>query len=166
MSRYGNRPMGLLARSVGGTIIEMWSPPEVMTACGLPNVSAGSPATCSKQYNSNLYEQLIKPLVPTNISAAFWYQGVCTRATHTHTHTQAHAQAMLFRTHWMYRVLPRGVAIGNPVCTFAFFHAHHSPINLPDFLFIAYAVAQASPTRVVMRPRATQPGTTPASFPG
>lgn len=86
MRRFGKRPMGLLKRSVGGTIIEMWSPPEVMKTCGLPNVSVGSPATCSHQFNSNLYEQQIKPLVPTNITAAFWYQGKPLSSFTTRTH--------------------------------------------------------------------------------
>jgi sialate O-acetylesterase len=81
-STHAKRPMGLFKASVGGTIIEAWSPPDVMASCGVKNSSAHIPSGCNTQKNSDLYLGMVKPAAPFVFSAAFWYQGEYERLQH------------------------------------------------------------------------------------
>ena len=68
-----NIPIGMLGSYEGGTNIEEWTNPAVMTS--IPDVlnaykvpSAGREAGC-------LYNAMIYPLLPYNVSGFIWYQG-------------------------------------------------------------------------------------------
>ncbi len=63
---------GLIQSAWGGTRIEPWTPPEALTACGVPpNVEEGAPHNS----NSYLYNAMIHPFVKHTIKGALWYQG-------------------------------------------------------------------------------------------
>ncbi|PRP75416.1 hypothetical protein PROFUN_15756 [Planoprotostelium fungivorum] len=58
-------PLGLLQATVGGTRIELWSPPGTQSNCygyDIPNFSS-------------LYNARIAPFIPQRIAAIIWYQG-------------------------------------------------------------------------------------------
>ncbi len=77
-SVFASRPMGLIQASVGGTIIEAWSPAAVARECGMPEAQSGGPTVCAAgpvQTYETLFDASIAPLVPMRLSAAFWYQG-------------------------------------------------------------------------------------------
>lgn len=70
------RPFGLIQASVGGTVIETWSPASVARACGIHGALDGGPSACaSAQKYAALYDAAIAPLVPLRLTAALWYQG-------------------------------------------------------------------------------------------
>jgi hypothetical protein len=65
--------LGLFKASVGGTIIEAWSPPDVMASCGVNHSAAHISSGCNSQKNSDLYLGMVKPAAPFVFTAAFWY---------------------------------------------------------------------------------------------
>ena len=70
------RPMGLFKASVGGTIIEQWSPvASVSQQCGFKNATPHATSQCAKQPFETLYDSMVKPFEPSSITLAIWYQG-------------------------------------------------------------------------------------------
>jgi sialate O-acetylesterase len=67
-------PVGLVSSSWGGTVIEAWSPLEVINECngtmGYPTVSSFDPNQWSGLYNS-----MIAPFKRMKFRAVIWYQG-------------------------------------------------------------------------------------------
>lgn len=71
-------PVGLIHTSVGGTRIELWTPPTAYQGiAGLENVAKAA-AGDRKLDNiriGGLYDPMVKPLAPFGIRGFIWYQG-------------------------------------------------------------------------------------------
>ncbi|KAK6169983.1 hypothetical protein SNE40_018485 [Patella caerulea] len=66
-------PIGLIASSWGGTLVESWSPPEAMSKCGAPITYGPQPGF--PRDPSVLWNAMISPFLPFTIYGAIWYQG-------------------------------------------------------------------------------------------
>ena len=64
-------PIGLIQTAWGGTIVEAWSPPEVMEECGVEDEGTND----SNNHNNYLWNAMIHPLLRMSIKGAIWYQG-------------------------------------------------------------------------------------------
>ncbi|CAF0867308.1 unnamed protein product [Adineta ricciae] len=77
----GERPIGLIASSVGGTPIELWMPPKALQDCGIPPddsvivKSWNFSSTETASNHSTLFNAMIYPFMRTVIYGAIWYQG-------------------------------------------------------------------------------------------
>lgn len=60
-----NVPLGLLVTSWGGTNIEMWSSPEVLSQCNVPAAAT----------DSVLWNAMVHPFLSMTIYGTLWYQG-------------------------------------------------------------------------------------------
>jgi len=58
-------PIGLVSSNWGGTRIQQWSSPTVLSGCSSPVASS----------DSELWNAMIYPLLPMSINGALWYQG-------------------------------------------------------------------------------------------
>jgi len=67
----GDIPFGLVDATWGGTIIEAWSPPEVMEACGITDEGTNN----EQNHNTYLWNGMIHPLLQMTVRGAIWYQG-------------------------------------------------------------------------------------------
>lgn len=71
-------PIGLIHSSVGGTRIELWTPPEAFKGiAGLEDVAkaAAGDRKLGDVRIGDLYDPMIKPLVPYGLRGFLWYQG-------------------------------------------------------------------------------------------
>lgn len=71
-------PIGLIHSSVGGTRIELWTPPEAYQGIeGLEDLAKA--AAGDRKFGDvrigGLYDPMIKPLVPYGLRGFLWYQG-------------------------------------------------------------------------------------------
>ena len=64
-------PIGLIQTAWGGTIVEAWSPPEVIQECGVADEGSND----SNNHNNYLWNAMIHPLLRMSIKGAIWYQG-------------------------------------------------------------------------------------------
>ena len=64
-------PIGLIDTAWGGTIIEAWSPPEVLLECGVEDDGLNQ----ENNHNVYLWNSMIHPLLRFSIKGALWYQG-------------------------------------------------------------------------------------------
>ena len=64
-------PIGLIQTAWGGTIVEAWSPPEVIQECGVEDEGSND----SNNHNNYLWNAMIHPLLRMSIKGAIWYQG-------------------------------------------------------------------------------------------
>ena len=64
-------PVGLIDATWGGTIIEAWSPPEVLEACDVADEGLDG----EHNHNNYLWNGMIQPLTHLSIRGALWYQG-------------------------------------------------------------------------------------------
>jgi len=64
-------PIGLIQTAWGGTIVEAWSPPEVMQECGVEDEGTNG----NQNHNSYLWNAMVHPLLRMSIKGAIWYQG-------------------------------------------------------------------------------------------
>ena len=64
-------PIGLIHTAWGGTIVEAWSPPEVIQECGVEDTGTDDAAN----HNNYLWNSMVNPLVRMSIKGAIWYQG-------------------------------------------------------------------------------------------
>ena len=64
-------PIGLIDSAWGGTIIEAWSPPDVMEECGVEDEGLNQ----ENNHNQYLWNSMIHPLLRFTIKGAIWYQG-------------------------------------------------------------------------------------------
>ncbi|CAF2873825.1 unnamed protein product [Rotaria sp. Silwood2] len=77
----GGRPIGLIATSWGGTIIEKWMPSEALHDCGISSSKAISLSSYDKTSktlssdNSQLFNAMIYPFTRMIIYGTIWYQG-------------------------------------------------------------------------------------------
>ena len=72
MARRGHAvPVGLIDATWGGTIIEAWSPPEVLEACDVADEGLDG----EHNHNNYLWNGMIQPLTHLAIRGALWYQG-------------------------------------------------------------------------------------------
>eukprot|EP00935_MAST-01C_sp_MAST-1C-sp1_P000171 g171.t1 len=60
-------PVGLIATTVPGTNIELWSPPEALTQCPNNTHALNNP--------SFLFNGMVAPLTSTSVRGFIWYQG-------------------------------------------------------------------------------------------
>ena len=66
-------PIGLIDTSWGGTIVEAWSPQEVLDECGVTDQGVdGQPGP---NHNIYLWNSMIAPLLRMTIKGSIWYQG-------------------------------------------------------------------------------------------
>ena len=63
-------PIGLIDSAWGGTIIEAWSPLEVMEECGVEDEGLNQ----ENNHNQYLWNSMIHPLLKFTIKGAIWYQ--------------------------------------------------------------------------------------------
>jgi sialate O-acetylesterase len=84
-------PIGLVSSSWGGTKIEQWSPPSVMSSCGV------SP----QSYDSQLYNAMITPLLKMTIKGALWYQGESNRGAASQYACMFPAMISTWRSQWV-----------------------------------------------------------------
>ena len=63
-------PIGLIDATWGGTIIEAWSPPEVLEACDVADEGLDG----EHNHNNYLWNGMIQPLTQVVIRGALWYQ--------------------------------------------------------------------------------------------
>ena len=63
-------PIGLIDSSWGGTIIEAWSPPEVIQDCGVEDEGINEDAN----HNNYLWNSMIYPLRRMSMKGVIWYQ--------------------------------------------------------------------------------------------
>jgi sialate O-acetylesterase len=76
------RPIGLIATSYGGTIIETWMPPKVLQDCNTTisedvAISSYGESTVNAPVNhSNVFNAMIHPLTRITIYGSIWYQGI------------------------------------------------------------------------------------------
>ncbi len=68
-----NIPIGMLGSYEGGTNIEEWTNPSVMTS--IPDVLNAYTAPSAGREAGCLYNAMIYPLLPYNVSGFIWYQG-------------------------------------------------------------------------------------------
>ena len=64
-------PIGLIDSAWGGTIIEAWSPPQVIQECGVEDEGVNE----ENNHNVFLWNSMIHPLLRMTIKGAIWYQG-------------------------------------------------------------------------------------------
>ena len=64
-------PIGLIDATWGGTIIEAWSPPEVLETCDVADEGLDG----EHNHNNYLWNGMIQPLTQVVICGALWYQG-------------------------------------------------------------------------------------------
>ena len=64
-------PIGLIDSAWGGTILEAWSPPEVIQECGVEDSGVNE----ENNHNLYLWNSMIHPLLRMSIKGAIWYQG-------------------------------------------------------------------------------------------
>ena len=64
-------PIGLIDSAWGGTIIEAWSPPQVIQECGVGDEGVNE----ENNHNVFLWNSMIHPLLRMTIKGAIWYQG-------------------------------------------------------------------------------------------
>lgn len=64
LADYLNHPVGLIASSVGGTVIEKWMGPAAFESCGIHYPKGGQ-----------LWNGMIVPLTKTVVEGILWYQG-------------------------------------------------------------------------------------------
>merc|ERR1719450_789722 len=64
-------PIGLIHTAWGGTIVEAWSPPEVIEECGVEDEGTDDAAN----HNNYLWNAMVHPLTRMSIKGAIWYQG-------------------------------------------------------------------------------------------
>lgn len=67
-----NYPIGLVASSWGGTAIELWSSPDALKLCNIPNNSNRKKSAIS---NSQLWNAMMHPFTKMTVKGAIWYQG-------------------------------------------------------------------------------------------
>ena len=66
-------PIGLIQTAWGGTIVEAWSPQEVLDECGVTDEGVnGQPGP---NHNIYLWNSMINPLLRMTIKGSIWYQG-------------------------------------------------------------------------------------------
>ena len=65
-------PIGLIASSVGGTMIELWTPVEELENC--KNTSCGTKKLNSTKCGS-LYNGMVAPFINMTVKGYIWYQG-------------------------------------------------------------------------------------------
>ena len=69
-----NHVFGLISSAYGGTMIESWSSPDALDACGIPpQENPGNP----QHSTSSLWNAMIHPFTRHNIFGVAWYQGKC-----------------------------------------------------------------------------------------
>merc|ERR1711936_311411 len=66
-------PIGLIDSSWGGTIVEAWSPQEVLDECGVAD--QGVNGQDGPNHNLYLWNSMINPLLRMTIKGSIWYQG-------------------------------------------------------------------------------------------
>ena len=64
-------PIGLVQTAWGGTIVEAWSPPEVIQDCGVEDEGTND----NQNHNNYLWNAMVHPLLRMSIKGAIWYQG-------------------------------------------------------------------------------------------
>ena len=75
------RPIGLIATSWGGTVIEYWMPPKALEDCDIPpNISNYAPSYSDSIQapvlnHSNLFNSMIHPFTRMVSYGSAWYQG-------------------------------------------------------------------------------------------
>jgi sialate O-acetylesterase len=73
------RPIGLIATSWGGTLIELWMPPKALLDCNTTNMTAiqsyDEPDIAVVLNHSTLFNAMIYPFTRTVIYGTIWYQG-------------------------------------------------------------------------------------------
>ncbi|XP_048766253.2 sialate O-acetylesterase-like [Ostrea edulis] len=67
-----NYPVGLVASSWGGTAIELWSSPDALKQCNIPQKSERQKKGIS---NSQLWNAMMNPFTKMTVKGAVWYQG-------------------------------------------------------------------------------------------
>ena len=80
-----NYPLGLIETAYGGTSINSWSSPQVLSSCNISSSSSNlennepdidiSNDRITKVANTQLWNAMIYPFLQTTILGAIWYQG-------------------------------------------------------------------------------------------
>jgi len=66
-------PIGLVSSNWGGTPVQTWSSPEILTQC--PNVDNPCNSSIPQNCNSTLYNTMVVPYLPMRLRGFLWYQG-------------------------------------------------------------------------------------------